>query len=97
MSTNPKVAAAKLFGRNLRMARRLLEWSQEELAHRAGLYRTQISPIEQGEGNCTLETAERLAKALGLQVHELLDPALDLGQLQVRLTSQNSEPPTAWP
>ena len=50
--------------KSLREARGI---SQEELAFRAGLHRTAISMIEQAKRSSTLETVEKLAKALAVQ------------------------------
>jgi DNA-binding XRE family transcriptional regulator len=58
---------------NTRIGRAAARLSQDELAAAAGLGRNQISAIERG-ANPTIETVERLAKALGATVAELLTP-----------------------
>jgi len=61
----------KVFGeriRNLRLARGL---TQEELAEKAGLHPTYIGIIERGEQSATLDTVEKLAKALEVEVEDL--------------------------
>ena len=45
--------------------------TQEALAERSGLSYKFIGEIERGKGNPTVETLERLALALGLEVHQL--------------------------
>ena len=55
--------------REMRMAKGL---SQEALADEAGLHRTYVGSVERGERNISLVNVERLAKALGLSVCELL-------------------------
>jgi transcriptional regulator with XRE-family HTH domain len=60
------------FGQKVRDERTKLGLSQEELAARAGLHRTYIGMIERAEKNITLENIEKMASALGLQIHELL-------------------------
>ncbi len=46
-------------------------WSQEELAQRAGCSPTLIALIETGKRQPSLETARRIARALGLGLDEL--------------------------
>lgn len=43
-----------------------------DLAHKSGLDRTYIGGIERGERNVALRNIEKLAKALGIRVDELL-------------------------
>lgn len=45
--------------------------SQEDLAERCGLHRTYIGFIERGEKTITIETANKLARALGLTLAQL--------------------------
>lgn len=59
-------------GHAVRKLRRELGLSQEELAERADLHRTYIAGIERGGRNITLRSLERLAKALGVSVTDLL-------------------------
>lgn len=55
--------------REMRLARGL---SQEGLADKANLHRTYVGSVERGERNISLVNVERLAKALGMSVSELL-------------------------
>jgi transcriptional regulator with XRE-family HTH domain len=59
-------------GLNLRRLRTERGWSQEDFADRAGIHRTYVSDIERGERNPTITVVERLAKAFGVEVGELL-------------------------
>ena len=61
-----------LFGENVRKYRRLLDISQEELAHRADLHRTYIGMIERAEKNITLEKKKKIANALQVKIEDLL-------------------------
>lgn len=45
--------------------------SQEGLADLCGLHRTYIGSIERGEKTITIETAQKLAKALGIRLSQL--------------------------
>ena len=61
-----------LFGENVRKFRRLLNISQEELAHRADLHRTYIGMIERAEKNITLVNIEKIANALEVKIEDLI-------------------------
>ncbi len=60
------------FGEKVRDERHKLNLSQEELAFRAGVHRTYIGMIERAEKNITLENIEKVAKALKININELL-------------------------
>ena len=76
------LSTRELFGSNVRIVRRLRDLSQEELAEGAGIYRSHITLIERGEINFSVDTMERVAKALSLEVRDLLDPQLVLESLR---------------
>jgi transcriptional regulator with XRE-family HTH domain len=63
------------FGLVIRAARERRGWSQEQLSHVAGLDRTYVSSLERGLRNPTLVTQDRLARALGTPLHELIREA----------------------
>lgn len=65
--------AREIFATNLRRIRRTKHLSQEGLAHRAGLHRTYVGCLERNEKNISIESMERLAKALDVDLVELLD------------------------
>jgi len=81
-SSRTKLSTRALFGRNVRTLRRLREMSQEDLAELAGIYRSHVTLIERGEINFTVDTMEAIAHAMGLEVMDLLDPALELEHLR---------------
>ncbi|MEN1704599.1 MAG: helix-turn-helix transcriptional regulator [Planctomycetota bacterium] len=60
------------FGKIVRERRLDADLSQEDLAFAAGLHRTAVSHIEQATRSSTLETVEKLAKALGVQPADLM-------------------------
>ncbi len=64
-------AAAGRFAANLRRLRPAAGLSQEELAFRADIHRTQVSFIEGGERMPRLDTLMKLAGALGCTVDDL--------------------------
>jgi transcriptional regulator with XRE-family HTH domain len=60
------------FGNRVRKERIKLDWSQEELAERAGVHRTYIGMIERAEKNATLDSISKIAKALNIRPDLLL-------------------------
>jgi len=61
------------FGDRVRKLRVKNNWSQEELAKRAGLHRTYIGSIERSERNVSLINIERIAKALKVKISDLIE------------------------
>ena len=60
-----------IFGARIAELRKRLNISQEELADRCGFLRTYIGSIERGEKSPTLNTIEKLAKGLGVELIDL--------------------------
>ena len=63
------------FGAAVRARRKHLDYSQEELAERAGLHRTYVADVERGARNLSLASIEKLASALGLSIATLFSEA----------------------
>ena len=63
----------KKFGKNVRTKRQQLGLSQEALAFDAKSNRTYISDVERGTRNPSIEVVQRIARALGVSMGELLD------------------------
>jgi len=61
-----------LIGERIRMLRRNKDVSQEDLAVKAEINRSYLSLIENGKSSPTLDVAERLAQALGVETTELI-------------------------
>jgi XRE family transcriptional regulator, regulator of sulfur utilization len=61
------------FGANLRRARREAGLSQEETAVRASLHRTEIGLLERGERMPRIDTAIKMAGAVGVPLADLVD------------------------
>jgi len=59
------------FGENLYLLRVTQKISQEELARRAGIHRTQMSLYENGERLPMADSAHRVAAALGVSLDRL--------------------------
>jgi transcriptional regulator with XRE-family HTH domain len=69
----PPADVGAQFGENLRRCRKEGGLSQEETAFRAGLARTEISLLERGQRVPRVDTAARLADAVGVSTAELLE------------------------
>lgn len=65
-------SARRVFAKRLRQIRQIRGFSQEELADIAGLHRTYVGSVERGERNVSIDNMERLAKALEVDITELL-------------------------
>ncbi|HEV7692465.1 MAG TPA: helix-turn-helix transcriptional regulator [Hyphomonadaceae bacterium] len=59
-------------GMNVQRLRRAKELSQEELAARAEVHQTYLSGVERGRRNPSVLVLERIAKALGADIEELV-------------------------
>lgn len=70
--SSPVGEESRRFAEVVRKMRRLQELSQEELAERAGLHRNFVGAVERGQMSVSLENAERLARALGARLKDLL-------------------------
>lgn len=62
----------KLFGTRVRLLRKQKKYSQERLSELAGLHPTYIGQVERAEKKCTLDTANRIAKALDTSLSDLV-------------------------
>jgi len=60
------------FGPVIRRLRAERGWSQEHLAEQADLNRSYVGEIERGDAMPSLETADKLAQALGTRLSELI-------------------------
>jgi transcriptional regulator with XRE-family HTH domain len=63
---------AREFGRNLLVARRRADLSQEDLSFRAGLHRTVVGQLERGKRDPRVSTVIKLAGALSVPPGDLL-------------------------
>ena len=61
------------FGEKVKDERIKQNLSQEKLAEKAGVHRTYIGMIERAEKNITLESIEKIAKALKISIVTLFN------------------------
>jgi transcriptional regulator with XRE-family HTH domain len=64
---------------NLRRLRKERRWSQEKLAHFAGLSTTEVSRLERGQREPRLQTVMQVAGALRVPLQDLIAPAPEPG------------------
>jgi transcriptional regulator with XRE-family HTH domain len=70
-------SARRIFSQRLRQIRQNKGLSQEELADLAGLHRTYVGSVERCERNISIDNMERLAKALDIDITDLLKEAIE--------------------
>lgn len=66
------------FGAHVRSLRNELNLSQDDVAARSNLTKSNLSEIERGNRNLAFTTLLEIAKGLGVQPKELLDFKIDL-------------------
>jgi transcriptional regulator with XRE-family HTH domain len=64
----------KIIAENVKVYRLAKDISQEKLAELADVHRNYIGHVERAERNMTIDSIERIAKALGVTVIALLTP-----------------------
>lgn len=62
----------EIFGKVLRQKRKEQNWSQEELAHRAGIAMRYVSLLECNKRQPTISTLYALSQALGISMAEFM-------------------------
>ncbi|HZR34085.1 MAG TPA: helix-turn-helix transcriptional regulator [Nevskia sp.] len=72
MGATRKPQLRQIFGTNLRRERLKLKMAQEKLAQEAGLTQTYISQLESAEFSASLDTIEKIARALDVDPSTLL-------------------------
>lgn len=83
-------------GQHLQMLRLERGWSLSHMANQAGIAKSNLSRLEQGNGNPTLDTIWRLAVQLNVPFGTLIAPiSVPLGDdgVQVRLIDQGKDTP----
>lgn len=95
MSDMDKLSLSTL-GQHLQTLRRARGWSLSQLATAAGIAKSNLSRLEQGDGNPTLDTIWRLAVQLNVPFGTLVAPIkVPLGEdgVEVRLLDQGQDAP----
>ena len=71
--TGMKDSLSSKIGVKIRLLRTKNKISQESLAFMSGLNKNSIGAIERGESSPTVDTLDKIAKALGMSLVELID------------------------
>lgn len=64
---------AAIIGQRIRVYRKELKLSQEQLAEKCGLHPTYIGQLERGEKNASIETVGKISSALGVSMSVLFE------------------------
>ena len=72
MAGAPPSQLRRVFANNVRVRRKQLGLSQEELADRAEIHRTFIGAVERAESNVSIDNIARISAALGVEAGTLL-------------------------
>jgi transcriptional regulator with XRE-family HTH domain len=68
----PLAQHRRTLGENIRAQRKLAGWSQEKLAEKADLHPVYVGSIERGQENVSIDSLNRIARALKSSVGELV-------------------------
>lgn len=79
---------AKQIGQRIRNYRVKLGLSQEKLAEFSGVHPTYIGQLERGEKNATLESVEKISKALNLPLSKLFEKLGEVADNQRDIPSE---------
>ena len=74
-------SAMNVFGSNVQKCLDSIGWTKQRLSDVTGIDRANLSRIIAGKGNCTLASAETIAKALEVPLSELLSTKFEIRQL----------------
>jgi transcriptional regulator with XRE-family HTH domain len=62
----------RILGETIRSCRKSAGFSQEALAEKADLHHNYVGELERGEKAATIDTLQKIAKALKMRVHDLV-------------------------
>lgn len=64
--------AQEKLGENIRKVRTSVDWTQQQVADRAGMHVNYYARVERGEENPSFETLEKIMKALKIKSKEVM-------------------------
>jgi transcriptional regulator with XRE-family HTH domain len=89
-----KCDAQRLFAANMRRIRLSKSMTQEKVAEYAELHPNYISSVERAERNISICNIERIARALGVSMPELLQEPAREGESVASGDARNPQPQT---
>lgn len=81
----------RLVGEQVRNLRKKKGLTQEGLGWKADLHYTYIGAVERGEKNCSLDTLNKIARALDVGIHELLAISSKTEEVVVEAAAKRSD------
>lgn len=81
----------RLVGEQVRNLRKKKGLTQEGLGWEADLHYTYIGAVERGEKNCSLDTLNKIARALDVGIHELLTISSKTEEVVVEAAAKRSD------
>lgn len=69
---DPGKLARETFAANMRVLRRTMGLSQEQLAARCDLHRTYVGSVERAERNISIDNMAKIAASLDVPLHRML-------------------------
>jgi transcriptional regulator with XRE-family HTH domain len=76
----PELHIREILGGNIRLAREFRGFSQRELCNKAEVGQAYLCHCEAGQGNIGVDNIARLARALEVQPHDLLNPSFQISK-----------------
>ena len=81
----------RMVGEQIRKLRKKKGLTQEGLGWKADLHYTYIGAVERGEKNCSLDSLNKIAKALDVRIHDLLNISLRTDEVFGEAPSKSSD------
>ncbi len=66
------MSSRKIIGDNIKTLRLAKDWSQEKLSVRSKISHNYLSRLERGEVNVSIDSLEKIAKGLKVELEELI-------------------------
>jgi len=81
----------RLVGEQIRNLRKEKGLTQEGLGWKADLHYTYIGAVERGEKNCSLDSLNKIARALDVGIYDLLNISLRTDEVVVEAASKRTD------
>ncbi|MBA4418535.1 MAG: XRE family transcriptional regulator [Syntrophus sp. (in: bacteria)] len=74
----------QLIGNRIRELRKQQGLSQEELGEKAELHHTYVGAVERGEKNCSIDTLQKIANGLEIEIPELFVDLVEINTAELK-------------